>query len=321
MGTGDSRRALRLKWWAMDRAIAIKQRLPRELYQDPPEWVGYLLLLPGLALVSLLFVGMVLLTGYSVLTFDPFEFIVYEVTAENWRQVLSTPGYREIFVRTIGLSTLVTVLAVALALPYAYLTVRVRSAIVRKGLLVGLFVPFFTGVIVRAYGWLIVLGRNGLVNSVLGAAGVEPVRLLSTRFAVVVGLLQIMTPLAIIMIAPAVQNVDRSLELAASNLGANRATTFRRIVIPLAAPGIAGATIVVFTISAATFAIPDLLGGGQVDFMANLIYRSLFDSGNYPLAAALSVALVIAASTVVLVIFRTLGAGTFGVNTGGGTDE
>jgi len=303
---------------AVDALIALKERLPEDAYRNPPTAVGYLLLVPALVLVGFLFVGMLLLAWYSVLTFDPIEILVYELTLENWRRLFATTGYHVIFLRTIALTTVVTVLAVALALPYAYLTVRVRSAPLRKLLLVSLFVPFFTGVIVRAYGWLIVLGREGVVNAVLGVFGIGPVRFLASEGAVVLALLQIMLPFAIVMIAPAIQNVDRELELAASNLGADRLATFRRVVIPLAAPGIAGATIVVFTITAATFAIPDLIGGGRVDFVANLVYRTLFDSGNYPLAAATSVALVAVTSAVVVGIFRTIGSGTLGIRRGGG---
>lgn len=299
----------------VDAAISLKERIPRRLYQHPPNWMGYVLLVPAVALVGLLFVGLLLLGYYSLLTFDPVEILVYEFTVENWQRVLTTEGYHTIFVRTLVLTTVVTVLSVALALPYAYLTIRVRSPLVRKVLLVSIFVPFFTGVIVRAYGWLIILGRQGVVNAVLGVFGVGPVRFIASEPAVLVGLLQIMLPFAIIMIAPAIQDIDRSLELAASNLGANRLQTFRHVVLPLAAPGIAGATIVVFTITAATFAVPDIIGGGRVDFVANLVFRTLFDSGNYPLAAALSVALVAIASLVVLAIFRALGSGTLG-NTG-----
>ncbi|MGM0399589.1 MAG: ABC transporter permease [Halobacteriota archaeon] len=313
-GTESERHPVR--WTVADRAIALKERLPRGIYQDPPDWMGYLLVGPAVALVGVLFVGLLLLAGYSLLTFDAIEYVVYELSTANWRAVLTTDAYHQIFLRTFVLATIVTVLSVALGLPYAYLTVRARSPLVRKLLLVSIFVPFFTGVIVRAYGWLIVLGRNGVVNAALGLVGVEPVRFLATDFAVLVGLLQIMLPYAIIMIAPAVQNIDRSLELAASNLGANRAQTFRHVVVPLAMPGIAGASVVVFTITAATFAIPDLIGGGRVDFVANLVYRSMFNSSNLPLAAAVSVLLVAVTSVVVLTIFRTVGPGTFGFQGG-----
>ncbi|RQH02463.1 ABC transporter permease [Natrarchaeobius oligotrophus] len=278
--------------------------------------MGYIFILPGLLLVSFLFVGMFILGFYSFLTHDPFEFIIYEFTLENWERLLGTTGYYNIFVRTIFMALLITAISVVLALPYAYLTIRVRSSLVRKLLLVSLFVPFFTGVIVRAYGWLIILGRNGLVNSFLGLFGIEPVRFIGTQLGVVIGLLQIMIPFAIIMIAPAIQNIDRSLERAASNLGANRVSTFRHIIIPLSLPGIAGATIVVFTITSATYAIPALIGGGQVDFVANLIYRTLFDIANWPLAATFSITLVLVSSIVVLFVFQVIGTGTLGVDTG-----
>ncbi|GAB7092588.1 hypothetical protein JCM18237_28590 [Halorubrum luteum] len=178
--------------------------------------------------------------------------------------------------------------------------------------------PFFTGVIVRAYGWLIILGREGLLNAVLAVGGLGPYRFIGTEAAVVVGLIQIMLPFAIILIVPAMQNIDRSLEMAAQNLGANRWVTFKRIVIPLAAPGIAGATVVVFTITVATFAVPEFLGGGRIDFVANYIYRTLFVSQNWPLAAAVSVTLVVIASTVVFGIFRLFGTGTLGFRAGDG---
>lgn len=316
-----SRHLERVRWKVVDALIAAKKALPSRFYQSPPTWMGYLLVLPGFLLVSFLFVGMFILTYYSFLTYDSIEFIVYEFTLENWETLLGRSGYYSIFIRTISLSLLITVLSVALALPYAYLTIRVRSAIVRKLLLISLFVPFFTGVVVRAYGWLIILGRNGLLNSALGSVGLDPVRLIGTRTGVVIGLLQIMTPFAIIMVAPAIQNIDRSLELAASNLGANRLETFRHVVIPLSLPGIAGATIVVFTITSATYAIPALVGGGQVTFVANLIYRTLFDVGNWPQAAAFSVALVTVSSIVVLFVFQVVGTGTLGVDTGGDVDE
>ncbi|MEF8812430.1 MAG: ABC transporter permease [Halovenus sp.] len=308
-----AQRAERARWWVEDALIGLKERLPQEFYQSPPSWFGYILIIPGILLVSFLFVGMLILTFYSVLTHDTVEFIVYEFTLENWQSLLGTRGYYFIFFRTIAISAVVTVLAVLIALPYAYLTVRVRSPTVRKLLLISLFVPFFTGVIVRAYGWLIILGRNGLLNTLLDPFGIGPIRLIGTRWGVVIGLLQIMTPFAIIMIAPAIQDISRSQELAASNLGANPFQTFRHIVVPLALPGIAGASVVVFTITSATFAIPALVGGGRVDFMANLIFRTLFDVGNWPLAATFSVSLVIIASIVVLAIFRLIGTGTLGM--------
>lgn len=302
------------KWAVLDLLLAVKQQLPSRLYQSPPNWIGYVLLVPGLLLVGFLFVGMLLLAQYSFLTFDPMEFIVYDYTIENWVKFSNTSAYFQIFFRTLWMAVLTTVLAVALALPYAYLTIRVNSSLLRKLLLIGIFVPFFTGIIVRAYGWLILLGRNGIVNDALGVFGVGPVEFIGTRFGVIIGLLQIMIPFSIVMLAPAIQAIDESLEQAAMNLGADRISTFRHIIVPLAKPGIAGASIVVFTITAATFAIPDLLGAGQVAFMANMIFSQLFSQANWPLAAVFSVALVLVASVFVLGIFYWIGTGTLGLD-------
>ncbi|GAB7092586.1 hypothetical protein JCM18237_28570 [Halorubrum luteum] len=132
----------RVRRRAVDRAISLKERLPSELYRDPPSWFGYLLISFGVALISLLFIGMVILLYYSVLVSDPFEFIIYEFTVENWLQILSAGGIHRIFARTIGLTLVVTVISVGLALPYAYLTVRTRSAVLRKLLLASIFAPF-----------------------------------------------------------------------------------------------------------------------------------------------------------------------------------
>jgi len=305
------------KWAVLDRLIAAKQRLPSHIYQSPPNWIGYLLLVPGLLLIGFLSVGMVILTQYSFLTFDPLEFMIYDYTLENWERFFATPAYFSIFFRTLWMAVLVTVLAVAFALPYAYLTIRVNSSIARKILLIGIFVPFFTGIIVRAYGWLIILGRNGIVNDFLGSFGIGPVRFIGTNLGVVIGLLQIMIPFSIVMLAPAIQAIDESLERAAMNLGADRIATFRHVVIPLAKPGIAGAAIVVFTITAATYAIPDLVGAGRVNFMANQIFSALFNQANYPLASVFSVSLVIVASIFVLGIFYWIGSGTLGIDAEG----
>ena len=315
-----SHRLTRLKWSVMDAAIDAKERLPSGLYRTPPESFGYLLIVPGLLLVGFLFVGMLLLARYSVLTFDPIEFVVNVYTLENWRRFLETSAYHRIFFRTVWMATLITILSVLFAFPYAYLTIRIDSSLLRKLLLIGIFVPFFTGIIVRAYGWLILLGRNGLVNATLETIGIGSVDFIGTNLGVMIGLLQIMIPYSIVMLAPAIQAIDQSLEQAAMNLGANRLDTFRHVVFPLAKPGIAGASIVVFTITAATFAIPDLIGAGQVDFMANLIFSALFSQVNYPLASVLSLTLVFVASLIVMLVFYRVGTGTLGIETGGGDE-
>ncbi|GGC50820.1 ABC transporter permease [Haloferax sulfurifontis] len=306
---------LRAKWKVMDGLIAAKNRLPLDT-SSVADRFGYVLIAPSILLVSFLAVGMVMLAWYSVLTYDTIEIFVYELTLDNWMRLVETGAFHTVFLRTLLYSALVTVGSVGLAVPYAYLVVRTRRPVFRYVLLFGLFVPFFTGVIIRAYGWLIVLGKNGLLNWGLNALGIETVSIIGTPAAIVVGLLQYLMPFAVLMLTPAIASIDSDLERAAQNCGANNWETFRHVVLPLSRPGITAATIVVFTLSMANYAIPNLLGGGTNSFVANFIYSKVFDMMNYPFAAVLCIILVLVASVFVFAVFKLYGTGTLGVEAG-----
>lgn len=295
----------------MDALIAAKRRFPVN-FGGVSDRFGYALIAPSVALVSFLAVGMALLTWYSFLTYDSVEIYVVEYTLENWVRFAETPAHHSIMFRTVLFSVIVTAACVALSIPYAYLVVRTDRRLIRNLLLFGLFVPFFTGVIIRAYGWLIILGENGLVNWGLTSLGLDSVGFIGTPFAVIVGLTQYMLPFAVLMLTPAIASIDEDLERAAKNCGASQWGTFRHVVLPLARPGITAAIIVVFTLTMANYSIPNLLGAGQLSFVANFIYNKVFNTLNYPFAAVLSLILVAIASTVVLVIFKVYGTGTLG---------
>jgi len=305
----------RIQWTFVDAINSVESALAERI--DSGDGLkGHLLISPGIAVVSFLFVGLGLLFYYSILTFDPVDFVVYEYTLENWQNFLGLTRIHQIYYRTIKFSILNTVLSVVVAIPYSYLVIRVESSLVRRGLLFGLFIPFFTGVVVRTYGWMIVLGQNGLVNWLVQTAGFEPVNFIGTPIALSIGLLQYMLPFAVLMITPAIANIDRDLERAARNLGANRWETFRHVVLPLAVPGITAAVIVIFTLTMSMYAIPDLLGSGVLIFVSNLIYAKLFNTLNYPQAAVYSIVLIATTSVLVAVMFRLFGVGTLGIGEG-----
>lgn len=318
MSIRDEVRSTRLtaQYRSMDALIGVKRRIPFD-FDSVSNRFGYALVLPSVLIVSFLAVGMVLLTWYSFLTYDPIEVLVYEYTLENWMRLLSVSAYHQVFFRTILYSAGVTVACVVLGVPYAYLVIRTEERLFRYLLLFGLFIPFFTGVIIRVYGWLILLGENGLVNWLLVASGIGKIGFIGTPVAVVLGLFQYMLPFAVLMLTPAIASIDRDLERAAQNCGANQRETFRHVVLPLARPGIASASIVVFTISMANYSIPDLLGGGTLSFVANFIYDKVYGTLNYPFAAVMALALVIIASLVVIAIFRVYGTGTLGMEVDG----
>jgi putative spermidine/putrescine transport system permease protein len=214
--------------------------------------------------------------------------------------------------RTLAGAALVTAITLVLAFPYAYLMVRTPSAFVRKALLVALFLPFFIGQVVRAYGWLIILGREGLVNSALTSLGVPALDLLFSFNTVVFGLVQYMLPFAVLMLVPALAAIPQDVELASTGLGAPWPSTFRHVVLPMASPGLVGASVVVFTLTLTDFAMPEILGGGGQDFFASAIYDAFFQITNAGLAATLAIVLTGVGSLIVAAIFIAAGTGTLG---------
>jgi putative spermidine/putrescine transport system permease protein len=271
----------------------------------------YLMLLPALLLVGLLVVGLVQIGDSSLRTLDTSTFLMSEdYTLANYRRAFSERFFAVVAGRSLIGAVVVTVVTLVFAFPYAYLMVRTPSSVLRKFLLVALFLPFFIGQVVRAYGWLIILGNQGIVNEALGLVGIPPIRLLYNYPAVLFGLVQYMLPFAVLMLAPALTAIPAELEQAAGSLGANWIRSFRHIVLPLARPGLVGAGLVVLTLSLTDFAIPAILGGGSQDFIANAIYDQFFRTSDQGMGATLSLMLVAVGSVLVGVVFLLFGAGT-----------
>ncbi|MGD9508149.1 MAG: ABC transporter permease [Geminicoccaceae bacterium] len=270
-------------------------------------------LLPALLITGLLVAGLVPLIDASFRPLDRATFRLADHWGfENYAALLARPVYGWIGLRTLLAAVIVTMAALALAFPYAWVMVRTPRPWLRKLLLVGLFLPFFIGQVVRAYGWLIVLGKQGLLNAGLDALGLPLVSILYTYPGVLVGLVQYMLPFAVLMLAPALTAVPEEVELASASLGARPLATLRHVVLPLARPGIVAAAVVVFTLTLTDFAMPEIMGGGGNDFVASAVYDAFFQLGDPGLAGALAVALTLAGSLVVGVLLAIFGLGTLG---------
>ncbi len=304
----SERSAYPLRWRAMDAAEGVAGALWPSRFRAATPW---LMLLPASMLVGLLVLGMLYIGEASLHTLDRSTFLPSEErTLANYRRVASEALFLAIAWRSLMGAAVVTVLTLLLAFPYAYLLVRTGSKALRKTLLIALFLPFFIGQVVRAYGWLIILGNQGVLNDALGLVGIEPIRLLYNYGAVLFGLVQYMLPFAVLMLAPALTAIPEELEAAAASLGANWWRGFRHVVLPLARPGLVGAGIVVLTLSLTDFAMPAILGGGSQDFIANAVYDQFFRTSDQGMGAALTVGLVALGSAIVGAIFALLGAGT-----------
>ena len=274
-------------------------------------FTGWLLLLPALLLVGLLVAGLVYVADFSLRELDPDTYRLSEsYSLANYAEVGRRTVYLRIMARSLLAALVVTLVVLVLGFPYAYAMVRTGSPWLRKLLLIGLFLPFFIGQVVRAYGWLIVLGNQGLINQLLGALGLGPFKLLYHYPAVLLGLAQYMLPFAVLLLAPAIVAIDEEVELASESLGASWPLTFWHVVLPMARPGLVGAGVVVFTITLTDYALPDILGGGTNDFVANAIYDAFFQISDAGLGSALAVILVLVGSTIVAALFALLGAGT-----------
>ncbi|MEZ5670489.1 MAG: ABC transporter permease [Alphaproteobacteria bacterium] len=299
---------LPLRWRLLDAAEAVAAALwPRPCRR----FTGWLLLAPALLLVGLLAAGMVYIVDYSLRALDPATYRLVEAWSfANYAIVADQAVYLDIVLRSVLAAVIVTAVTLVLAFPYAYVMVRTPSRLTRKALLVCLFLPFFIGQVVRAYGWLIILGKQGLINQALSGLGLGTLDLLYNYNAVLLGLVQYMLPFAVLMLAPALTAIPEEVEQASESLGATWPRTFLHVVIPMAKPGLVGAAVVVFTLTVTDFAMPEILGGGTIDFIANAIYDGFFQISNAGLGSALAVILVLLGSTLVAVIFAGLGAGT-----------
>lgn len=273
--------------------------------------IPWLMLAPALLLVGLLVLGLIQIGDSSLRTLDTSTFRMSEnYTLANYQRALTESLFATVATRSLVGSLIVTALTLILAFPYAYVMIRTQSRLLRKLLLIALFLPFFIGQVVRAYGWLIILGNQGMVNEALGLVGVEPIRLLYNYPAVLFGLIQYMIPFAVLMLAPALTAIPEEFEAAAGSLGAGWVCTFAYIVLPLARPGLVGAGLVVLTLSLTDFAMPAILGGGSQDFIANAIYDQFFRTSDQGLGATLALLLVAVGSLLVSTVFMLFGAGT-----------
>ena len=310
-----SSQTTRLSWKALDALEGIAARLwPR----DRRLHTGWLFLTPAVLLVGILVISLGYIIEASLHELDIATYRLREAySLANYDTLVRQGVYGRVLWRTLQASVIVTVVTVALAFPYAYVMTRTPSPRLRKFLLIALFLPFFIGQVVRAYGWLIILGKQGLVNAFLVAVGLPQLDLIYNFGAVIFGLVQYMLPFAVLLILPALSAIPEDVELASQGLGADWLRTFRHVVLPMARPGLIGASVVVFTLTLTDFAMPEILGGGTTDFIASAIYDSFFQISNAGLGSALSVALVTIGSVIVAIIFRFAGTGTLHVGSDG----
>jgi putative spermidine/putrescine transport system permease protein len=210
-------------------------------------------------------------------------------TFENYVLFFTDPYYTAAFYRTLRVAVIVTALCLLFAFPLAYKLARTQSRY--KNLMIMLLVlPLFVGNAVRAAGWMTLFGNRGFVNVTLQWIGItsEPITLMYTEFAVIVGILAVNLPYVVLTLQSVLEGIDHALEDAAFNLGAEPFTTIRRVLLPLALPGFAAGAIFCFILTMNAYATPVLLGGPQFVMMGPLVYTQFAAKSNWPFGAAVS---------------------------------
>lgn len=260
---------------------------------------GALLLLP-LALTAVL----------SFNVFDPATGTkAGEFTLAHYAHVFSDSYYLGIFWRTFWISGLVAMICVLVGAPEAYVLSRMRSPW-RSILLLVVLAPLLVSVVVRAFGWSMLLGPEGLVNRFFALLGIGPVKMLYTEIAVVIALVHVMLPFMVIPVWTSLQKLDPGVVNAALSLGASPFTTLRRIVVPQVMPGILSGSLIVFGLSASSFAIPGLLGGRRLKMVATVVYDEYLHELNWPLGAAIALTLL-AVNLVVMLSYNRVVEGRY----------
>jgi putative spermidine/putrescine transport system permease protein len=274
---------------------AVEARIPgraaRAARRSDARW----LLAPSLALVLAgLALPLVLMARYSLAHFEPTATEFTGWTLENFIKFFGDPFYLWILVRTLTVALSCTAICLLLGVPAAYILSRISHRGLKTALILATVIPLLMGNAVRAAGWMVLLADKGLVNSALIFSGLlsEPVRILYTGTAVVIGLIAVLLPFMIISLQSVFEGIGEVYEEAALTMGARPWTSFFRVTLPLAMPGIFSGCLLCFVLAVNAYATPVLIGGPSFQMMAPKVYEQAIKINNWPFAASLAFVLM-----------------------------
>lgn len=256
-----------------------------------------------LLIFALLPFGLVTIAGF--MNHSDQHLIELPFTLANYSQ-LTNSVYIRIFKESFYIAGICTLVCLLLGYPFAYAIARMQHRF--KGLLVLLIIiPFWTSSLIRSYSMITILKPKGVINSILMGLGVidKPLTLLFTDTAVMIGLVYNLLPFMILPLLTNIERLDGRLIDAARDLGANRITTFRKIIVPLTLPGILSGCILVFLPAMTIFYIPDLLGGSKSILLGNLIQNQFLIAQNWPLGSAISTVFTLLLGVLLLIYWRS----------------
>ncbi|MDP9144784.1 MAG: ABC transporter permease [Actinomycetota bacterium] len=265
---------------------------------------GFLISLPAFIYLVLLFViPLLLVFVYSFATRDATGLTVLEDwNLESYKRLFD-PIVLEIFVRSLVLAVVTTVVCLLFSYPFAYY-IATRSPGLRNFLLVLVMIPFWSNFLVRTYAWRVILGSEGPISQLSVALGGEEIRLLFTNSAVLIGLVYGFLPFMVLPLYAALERMDWRLVEAARDLYADGFTAFRKVTLPLSMPGIVAGSILVFIPSLGAYVTPAILGGAKTTLLGDYIVSQFLAARNWPFGSALSFAVMFVMLLATIFYFR-----------------
>ena len=268
-----------------------------------------ILLTPPLAWFILVYLAaLVVLLITAFWQINPFTTNIERVwNLGNFTQILTSSAYRAVIVRTVGMAAAVTVVDAIVAFPFAYYMARIASRRARTALFVAILLPLWASYLAKVYSWLLIFTHGGLLDWGLGHIGLGQVHLIYTNWAVFTVFAYIWLPFMIIPVYAALERIPSSQFEASQDLGARTWMTTRRIIVPLALPGIVAGSIFTFSLTLGDYITPLLVGGTSANFMGNIIYTNIGIANNVPFAASMAMVPIVIMA-VYLLSARAIGA-------------
>jgi putative spermidine/putrescine transport system permease protein len=268
-----------------------------------PYWTALVLPLSLYLFIFLVvpFINIIVLSFY---THSPTHIWTPKLTTTNYADLLDA-SFLTMLLRTLRLGLICTIVCVLFGYPLGYFLARAE----RRVALVGLFflvMPLMVSAVIRTFGWLVILGRNGLINGAITTFGLNRLPLLYNETAVVIGLANVFVPFMVLPLMASIERINPALEEAARNLGASWCATFWRVILPLSRPGLISGCLLVYSAALSAFVVPMLMGGARVRVIGRQIYDQLLISYQWPSAAAMATLLVIAASCFTFVVLALM---------------
>ncbi len=249
----------------------------------------YLLMVPGLILIILFLIIPLFLTIVQTFQADGGGF-----TWGRYLNFFSSPYLLRIYLRTLKLSLITTMIAVVFGFPTAYYVAKANKNLKAIYTILAVF-PLLTSPVVRSFSWIVVLGKFGLINNALMGLKIidSPLKLLYNEISVVIGLVNLFLPLMIMSLIGVMENIDQALVEAAESLGASKFKSFLAVVLPLSIPGLIVGSILVFTGSFTAYTTPQLLGGNKSQLLATLIYQDAMILMDWNTAAVIATVMIV----------------------------